>query len=122
MLLKLGSVAGIEAPFGPQKDFLGHGAQVSLNSFSCDRVAAGPGSGGSDFVPKNLENRNVEVWLDGVEVGVKGKRLCEGFPFAPHAILVGGGVRRDCMSVRCLRSAESTEEITAGLGIASCQG
>ena len=65
----------------------------------------------------------MEVWRDGVEVGVDSvKSGDEVFPDFPHAVLVGGSFSRQSRSGLCLRRAESSEEIISGLGFASFQG
>lgn len=49
-----------------------------------------------------MEKRNVEVWLDGVEVGVHAEWGNKGRPLPPMGVLVGGLLRRQSKSGLCL--------------------
>ena len=56
----------------------------------------------AESVGENLEKRYVEVWLDGVEVGVHAERGNKGCPLFPMGVLVGGLFRRQSKAGLCL--------------------
>lgn len=119
----LGTVARVEAPFGPHTDLLGDGPYVCLYTFNSDRFVAASEGTVAEFLGENLEKRYVEVGLDTVEIGVNsGEGGNIGCPCLPMGVFVGGVFNRVSRAGLCLSKAELMEEIISGLGCTSTQG